>query len=307
MITHYFRTLKDAELKQLEVVRTGIWTHVVSPTPEDLAFLKQEFALDELMLDDARDFFEVPRFEREGNVAYFFVRYPFDEKTEDIDTAPLMIALGESFVVTLAQREVPFLQQFVNGKKEIHTTQKTKFLIQIMDALTKAYEVELTRMRKAVYRDRTRVRNIKARDIQRLVSFEHELNDTLSALVPMSTEIKLIMNGNQLQLFSEDVELLEDLHIDNTQLIDSAKSILKTIQNIRSASEAILTQQLNHTIRMLTALTILLTIPTITASLYGMNVPLPFADSPTAFYVVVGIIVVLFSLGIYYFRRNNWL
>lgn len=307
MITHYFRTLKDVELKQLDVVRTGIWTHVVNPTPEDLVFLKQEFALDELMLDDATDFFEVPRFEREGSVAYFFVRYPFDEKTEDIDTAPLMIALGESFVVTLAQREVPFLQQFVNGKKEIHTTQKTKFLLQIMDALTKAYEVELTRMRKAVYRDRTRVRNIKARDIQRLVSFEHELNDTLSALVPMSSEIKLIMHGNQLQLFSEDRELLEDLNIDNAQLIDSAKSILKTIQNIRSASEAILTLQLNHTIRMLTALTILLTIPTIIASLYGMNVPLPFADSTAAFYVIIGVIAVLFSLGIYYFRRNSWL
>ncbi len=307
MITHYFRTLKDSELKQLETVRTGIWTHVVNPTPEELVFLKQEFALDELMLDDATDFFEVPRFEREGSVAYFFVRYPFDEKTEDIDTAPLMIALGESFVVTFAQREVPFLKPFINGKKEIHTTQKTKFLIQIMDALTKAYEVELTRMRKVVYRDRTRVRNIKARDIQRLVSFEHELNDTLSALVPMSAEIKMIMGGNQLQLFSEDVELLEDLNIDNAQLIDSAKSILKTIQNIRSASEAILTQQLNHTIRMLTALTILLTIPTILSSLYGMNVPLPFADSDMAFYGVLGTIVVLFSFGIYYFRRNNWL
>lgn len=307
MITHYFRTLKDSELKKLEAVRTGIWTHVVNPTSEELRYLSKEFALDELMLEDATDFFEVPRFEREGSVAYFFVRYPFDEKTEDVDTAPLMIALGESFVVTLAQREVPFLQQFINGKKEIHTTQKTKFLIQIMDALTKAFEVELTRMRKAVYRDRTRVRNIKARDIQRLVSFEHELNDTLSALVPMSAEIKLIMNGNQLQLFSEDVELLEDLNIDNAQLIDSAKSILKTIQNIRSASEAILSQQLNNTIRMLTALTILLTIPTIIASLYGMNVPLPYADSSVAFYAVLAVIVTLFSLGAYYFRRNNWL
>src|SRR5690606_40623720 len=98
MITHYFRTLKDSELKKLETVRTGIWTHVVDPTRDDLAYLKQEFALDELMLDDATDFFEVPRFEREGSIAYFFVRYPFDEKTEDTDTAPLLIALGESFV-----------------------------------------------------------------------------------------------------------------------------------------------------------------------------------------------------------------
>lgn len=307
MITHYFKTLKDTELKVLDTVRTGVWTHVVEPTEEELAYLQQEFALDEVMLEDAVDFFEVPRFEREGSVGYFFVRYPFDEKDEDIDTAPLMIALGESFVVTISLREVPFLKPFIEGKADIHTTQKTKFLIQIMEALTKAYDRELTRMRRAVYRDRTRVRNISSKDIQRLVSYEHQLNDTIAAVVPMSTEIKAIMKSNQLQLYNEDLELLEDVTIDNAQLIDSAKSILKTIQNIRTATEAILTQQLNTTIKMLTALTILLTIPTIIASLYGMNVPLPFADNPLSFYGVLAAIILIVVAVISYFKRNDWL
>lgn len=307
MITYYFRTLKDDVLKEVDDVRTGIWVHAVSPTPEEIEKLQQDFNLDEEMLDDAMDFFEVPRFEKEGSVSYFFTRYPYDEKDEDIDTAPLMIAVGESFILTVAQREVPFLKPFKSGKREMHTTQKTKLFLEFMDALTRAYNRELVRMRKAVYRDRTRIRSIRNRDIQRMVGYEHELNDTLSALVPTNNWIKQLMKGNHIQLFEEDLELLEDLMIDNNQLIESAMSILKTIQNVRNATESILTNNLNSTIRTLTVITILLTIPTIVSSLYGMNVPLPLADTTHAFsFIILGILAVV-GVVIYFFKRNEWL
>lgn len=306
MITHYFRTLKDTELKVYDDHRAGTWTHVIEPTNEELIKLVEDFGLDAAIMEDAKDFFEVPRFEREGNVSYFFTRYPFDERDEDIDTAPLLIVMGESFVITIAQRDVPFLQQFISGKKVIHTTQKTKLFLEFMEALTKAYDKELTRMRRAVYRDRTRVRDIAGRDIQRLVSYEHALNDTISAVVPTNAWLQQLASGNYMQLYNEDVELMEDLMIDNSQLIDSTKSLLKTIQNVRGASEAILTQRLNKTIQMLTALTIILTIPTIIASIYGMNVTLPLGEHPYAFWIVLVIIVSAVALVVHYFIQRKW-
>lgn len=307
MITHYFRTLKDTEFKEVDDPRSGVWTHVVAPTDAEIAQLIAWYNLDNDILDDANDFFEVPRFESEGSVAYFFTRYPFDEKDEDIDTAPLMIAVGESFVLTIAQREVPFMKPFIAGKKMVHTTQKTKLFLTLMDSLTQAYNYELTRMRKSVYQDRTQVRNIAGRDIQRLVSYEHELNDTISALVPTNNWLQQLMKGNHIQMFAEDIELMEDLLIDNNQLIESAMSILKTIQNIRSASEAMLTQRLNTTIQTLTVITIILTIPTIVASLYGMNVPLPLDTHPSAFWVIIATIGVVVLSIVAIFRRNRWL
>lgn len=306
MITHYFRTLQDTELKVHTEPRAGVWTHAVAPDEAELAQLQEWYNLDPDILEDASDFFEVPRFEKEGSVSYFFTRYPFDEKDEDIDTAPLMVAIGESFVLTVAQREVPFLQQFISGSRVAHTTQKTKFFLELMDSLTRAYNIELTRMRKAVYRDRTRVRAIAGRDIQRLVSYEHELNDAIAALVPTNNWIKLLSKGNHIQMYNEDVELMEDLVIDNNQLIESAMSILKTIQNIRSASEAMLTQKLNNTIQMLTALTIILTIPTIISSLYGMNVTVPLGAHPYAFWLVLVFILIVMSGAVMYFRRKYW-
>ena len=77
MITHYFKTLKDSELKELEAARTGVWTHVVAPTVEELERIIGEYGLDASIVVDVQDFFEVPRMEKSGSATYFFTRYPF--------------------------------------------------------------------------------------------------------------------------------------------------------------------------------------------------------------------------------------
>lgn len=307
MITHYFRTIKDTELKQVDAIRTGVWTHVVAPTDEEVAQIISLYALDEAIVEDAKDFFEVPRMERSGGVTYFFSRYPFDEKDEDSGTAPLLIVMGESFVLTFALREVPQFNRFFDGKIDVVTTQKAKFFIQIMDSITSSYERELVRFRKSVQKDRARLRKIGSREIERLVNFENDLNDIVSALVPTNSWLQQLTAGSYIQLYNEDVELMQDLMIANSQLVDSARSVLKTIQNIRSATEAILTNRLNMTIRTLTILTIILTVPTIIASLYGMNVQLPFERSPYAFWGVLGLIGTTVLGVVLLFKHHKWL
>ncbi len=307
MITHYFKTLKDSELKTIDSPRNGVWTHAINPTDEELAVLVEDFSLDETIVEDAKDFFEVPRMERSQGATYFFTRYPFDEKKEAIDTAPLLIIMGESFVLTIALREVPQFENFLNGKVNINTTQKAKLFIQFMDVLTKSYERELTRLRKAVHKNRNKLRKIGPQDIERLVNYENELNNMIAAVVPTNTWLNQVTSGNYMQLYNEDIELMEDLMIANSQLVDSARQVLMTIQNIRSATEAIMTSALNNSIRTLTVLTILLTIPTIISSLYGMNVDLPFFANPFAFWIILAIIFLLVTGTIAVFKRNEWL
>ena len=307
MITYYFRTIKDDSLKEVSDLRTGVWIHAVAPTDEELSELFQKLALDDALIEDAQDFFEVPRFERSGGATFFFTRYPFTEKRQSSDTAPLLIVMGESFVLTVVQREIPQFKAFLTGTEIVHTTQKTKLFIQIMQQVTSAYEKQLVVLRRNVNRDRAQLRKIGNREIERFVIFEHKLNDMISAIVPTNVALQQITKGNHIQMFNEDVELMEDLVIDNTQLVDSARSVLKTIQNVRSATEAILANNLNTTIKTLTVLTILLTIPTIVASLFGMNVPLPLEDTPHAFWAVCGIIVTIVGLVVWYFKKNEWL
>lgn len=306
MITYYFRSVKDLELKVLDVPRSGVWVHAEAPTKDEMTQLVGEFRLDEAILEDAQDFFEVPRLERSAGVVYFFTRYPFNEQAEDIDTAPLLLVVGESYVLTIALRPVPQFEPILKGKVVVYTTQKTKLFIQLMEVITRSFERQLIGLRRAVHRDRVQLRNIGNKEIMRFVNYEQRLNDMVAALLPTNVALQQVMNGHYFQIFEADREVMEDLRIDNAQAVESARTLLKTIQNVRSASEAILANNLNSRIKTLTVLTILLTVPTIISSLFGMNVPLPFSEQPNAFLFIIFIVIGLVAIGVWYFKKHEW-
>ena len=103
-----------------------------------------------------------------------------------------------------------------------------------------------------------------------------------------------------------DAGLVEDLSIDLEQLISRCKSLLRTITNVRDSYRAVMDTRLNETIRILTVITLALTIPTMMAGLYGMNVDLPGDEgSPVMFWVIVGISILASSSLSYYFTRRR--
>lgn len=306
MISYYFRTDGDESLKEIEDFRSGVWIHAEEPTEVELTELAHKLNLEPLILEDSRDFFEVPRLERSDGITYFFTRYPFNEQTEDTDTAPLLVVVGETFILTIALREVPQFTALLKGKRESFTTQKVKLFIQMMQEITASFERQLVGLRKSVHRDRAKLRKIGNQEIVRFVNYEHKLNDMLGAVIPTNIALQQVMGPSFLAVQDEDRELFDDLRIDNAQVIESARSLLKTLQNIRSAAEAILTNNLNNRIKTLTVLTILLTIPTIVSSLFGMNVPLPFAETHFAFAFVLAVIITVVFFMVWYFKKNDW-
>lgn len=306
MITHYFRTVKDQELQVLDSSRSGVWSHVVAPSPDELSQLEQAFSLDDGVLEDISDFYEVPRLETTGGVVYLFTRYPLNTIQDDVNTAPILFVLGPSFVVTIAQHEVPPIDRLLAGSESIYTTQKSKLFLQLMDAVTTAFDKELLRLRKQVYKDRVRLRSIGTRDIERLVVNETKLNSMVDALVPTNTALQKILTSNFIPLYDDDREMVEDVVIANDQVVNSARSVLKTIQNIRSATEAIMSSRLNNALRILTVLTIILTVPLVLPSLYGMNVSLPGQETAHAFWVIVGVNLLLMIALAWFLRKNHW-
>ncbi len=306
MLTYYFRGVKDGELKEVDKPCAGVWAHAVNPSEEEFEALIKDFSLDEDIIEDAKDFYEVPRMEKSGGATYIFTRYPLRDQSQGNTTAPLLMVMGESYIVTIAVREIPLFKRIISGEEVIYTAQKSKFLIMVMDIITQSFDKELLRLRKAVHKDRVRLQSIGTREIERLVNHETVLNSMIDALVPTNAWLQQVTNGNYMQLFQEDLETMHDLVIANGQVVNSASSVLKTIQNIRGAIEAIMTSRLNSALRVLTVLTILLTVPLVIASLYGMNVDLPFQHGKYAFYFII--LLNFFILGIltYVFRRKDW-
>ncbi len=305
MIKYYFCSLKDKELIELSDFKKGVWVHIEKPDTKEIKYIVEKFGLDVDILDDIRDFFEVPRLEKVNGITYFFSRYPYNEKKEDTDTAPLLLIIGDFFVITIVQRDISLLTPLIKGGITVRTTQKTKLFIQIMQLVTNSFEKHLVDLRRFVHRQRLRLNDVGNKEIVRFITYEHKLNDMISSLIPMNLSLEHIVKGGYIQIFDNDKDLVDDLLIDNEQVIASARSLLKTIQNIRGAIESILTNTLNNRIKNLTIITILLTIPTVISSLFGMNVKLPFSDNPQAFIYIIISIIIAIILTISYFNNNK--
>lgn len=306
MVAYYFSDKATPVLHSLDEPRRGVWVHAERATSLELEQLSLRFALDLTLLTDATDPYEVPRFEVEDGVSYFYTRYPFGEGA-DTATAPILIAVTEDAVITITTEHPPFIDRLLDEKAGVATDEKTKLFIRIMAAIHDAYVRRLTGIRRDVQRSRVSFRTIRNSDIVGFVSIEHVLNESLGALVPTNEALKLILSGKYLTTQEEDTDLIEDVLLTNGQLIELAKTSLKTIQNIRSAYSAIMTNNLNRTIQFLTSLTIILMLPNIVSSFFGMNVTIPWGEHRFAFFEIVGLTALLVTMAIYFFKRKDWI
>lgn len=306
MVTIYYRNVKENTLRTLEEFKVGSWISVQSPTQADIEYLVTNFSIDEGLLRDALDFYEVPRVEVEGNVTYIFARYPYSED-DRILTAPVLIAIGEDFFLTLSSQVFPIEDKFLRGEIEFFTTQKTKFFLQFFFQINAAYASLLNNINRRVRGMTVQLEQIDNKDIIQFVTYENILNDFISALMPTSTMLQNLLSGKFLRLYKNDQDLIEDLFLNNGQLVEMSNLNLKTIVNIRESYSTIMSNNLNRVIRLLTVLTILFTIPTMIASLFGMNVRLPFADSPHVFSWILISIAIISSVLTVIFSKMRWL
>lgn len=306
MITIYQKTIKDAKLKTLKTFKVGSWIMVENPTENEIAKLAKMYALEEGHLRDAIDLHEVPRLEVEETGTYIFTRVPHNEGSS-ATTVPLLVVIGKDFVVTVSAKGVTPLKRFVQGKVKFNTTQKIKFVLQIFSEIMGTYDGFLTNINRRVRALSVKLEQIRNKDIVQFVQYERVLNDFIAALVPTSTILRNLLSGKYFKLYEEDEDLIEDLMLSNGQLVETCTSNLKNMVNIREAYSTIMTNNLNRVIRVLTALTIILTVPTIISSFYGMNVALPGAQTGGAFWMVLGMTVAIVVLLLGIFKRNQWL
>ena len=149
---------------------------------------------------------------------------------------------------------------------------------------------------------------LRSRDIATLVEFERKLNDYLDALIPTNVALERTLNTRYklIKLGEEDQGIVEDLSVDIEQLIARCKSLLRTIQNVRDSFRAVMDTRLNETMRILTVATLALTIPTMLAGLFGMNVDFPFdTHGVMAFWIIVAASIITAIATGYYFLKKR--
>lgn len=274
-----------------DTFQKGSWINITNPTEEELSKIVRQFDLDEGLIEDSLDQYEVPRYERIDDNRYIYTRYPIATGSE-ITTHPITIVIGSNFVITITTTKCDSIDYL--KATEITTTQKTKLLIYLLDNINDRFEKYVHSINKKVNSLSSKIEKIKNQEIKQLVINEKVLNEFLAALLPTSLIFTRLLNSKSLELFEDDEELIEDMQQNTQQLIEICKNSLKYIGNIRESYTTILSNNLNKTMKFLTGITVVLTIPTIITSFYGMNVHLPFETHPLAFILVI-LVTILFS------------
>lgn len=305
MITYLRSTHQQPEIKKQDILRPGSWIRCEKPSEDELEVLKK-LGLDADILTDALDPHEVPRVEPEGDWTYFITRLPDTDDDFNDFTTPILFALGKQYIVTLSRDSLGRLWQPFIDKTASSTNQQTKLFMLMIEALTYQYQTRVASINRQMRAVTSDVTNLDPKDIATLVEYERKLNDYLDALIPTNTATEKLLNGKLLRLYEDDKDLVEDLSVDLEQLIARCKSLLRTITNVRDSYRAVMDTRLNETIRILTVITLALTIPTAIAGLYGMNVSLPGEEaSPVTFWMIVAVSVLSAGALSYYFLKKR--
>jgi len=305
MINYLRSTNYRPDIQVRDSLQPGSWIRCEKPNEAELKVLTG-LGVDADILTDALDPHEVPRVEQADGWTYLITRLPDTDDDFNDFTTPILFALGTNSLLTFSRDSLGRLWQPFIDTTQAPTTQQTKFLLLMLDAVVRQYQTRVASINRQMRAASSDVRNLGSKDSSVLTDYERKLNDYLDALLPTNTAIEKLLGGKLLRLYEDDRDLVEDVSIDLEQLISRCKSLLRTITNTRDSYRALMDTRLNETIRLLTVITLALTIPTMLAGLYGMNVPLPGGDaSPLTFWMIIGLsILSACALGFYFLRRR---
>ena len=309
MINYYYRTRgEEGDCTTLDSFKKGAWVHVELPDEAEVRQVAKDFKLDEDILLDVLDENEMPRVEREGKDTYIFTRHAYTNDELQISTSPILFILKDGTLITISRLSFTRLDRFTSGRVEFVTSKHVELMLQMFDQLDDEFEAKLNSISRQIksIRSRLRVEEIRNKDFIDFVTIEDVLNDFLSALSPTNSILRRLLLGRHLTLDDDDKNLVEDLLLNNEQSIIGCKASLKTIVNIREAYSTIMSNNLNRVIRLLTILTVVISIPTLIASIYGMNISLPLEGRPYAFSVISAFSILLTGILVAMFRKSRW-
>lgn len=301
----YLRSDASNTLVQREQLRDNTWLRVERPNDDEKARLL-ELGLDEDILTDALDPHEVPRLEIERPWTYFITRVPDIGDDFNDFTTPILFAFNGTQFVSMSRDSLGRLWQPFIEKKSVQSSHQRQMFLMMIDMIAVSYQNRVALINRQMRAVTNNITSLSPKEIATIVDYERKLNDYLDALIPTNASLEKLLSNRELRFREDDLDEIEDLSVDLEQVIARCKSLLRTIQNVRDSYRAVMDTRLNETMRLLTIVTVILTVPTMLAGLLGMNVKFPFnPDSGMIFwYVVAASVVGGLAISIYFARKR---
>jgi magnesium transporter len=276
-------------------IEQGSWINLVKPSVDELRIVKEQTGVPMDFLKAALDAEERSRLEIEDDCLLVITNVPIMEDETNFDTLPLGIIITPEHFITVCLKDNRILSYFNNDNiRHFSTNQKTRFLFQILYRSAILYLRYLKYINQHTDEIELNLRkSMKNKALFQLLQLQKSLVYFTAALkdnnIVMNKLMKLRNNNLQhiIEFHEEDEDLLEDVIIENKQAIEMVEMHSNILTGMMDAFASIISNNLNIVMKFLTSVTILLAIPTMTASFWGMNVNVPWRDAHWGFVYVL--------------------
>lgn len=310
MITAYKNTT-DLFVETVKEWNDAQWLNVIKPTQDEVNRLIQSYGFPKDFLEDALDSEESSRIEYDDESGYSLIisDLPISKsgkyKLKSFTTLPLGIIIGKDIIVTVCAKPFSYFDHL--AKRQINLKYKSQFALKLMYDMAAQYNRSLRLLnkerRQVEYNLQHRVTNTR---LYLLSEIEKSLVYFLASLETNSSTIRRLFRLPAIKRFDEDEELLEDLQNEHQQAVETTELYLRIVESMSNSYASLLSNQLNTTMKTLTIFTVLLTLPTLVFSFFGMNVPLPIdTESMLSWLIIIVISIVLVIVMFTFLWRSD--
>ncbi|WP_010418115.1 magnesium transporter CorA family protein [Anaerophaga thermohalophila] len=289
----------------------GCWINVTNPTSDELNKLNVDFGLPTDLTNDILDQDERPRIEFDDDWTLIILRIPVEVENNGVpfNTIPLGIFITENFTLTLCLKDNEVLPMgqpspFRDHYKEI--TDSINFILRLFlrsGNLYLRYLKQINQMTSLIEQDLEK--SIKNKELNKLLKMEKCLVYFITSI--KANEIVLAKLRNSKKITTEiNEDLLEDAFIENQQALEMAQIYSDIQSGMMDAFASVISNNLNDVMKQLTLISIILMIPTLIASIFGMNVPNYMENSLWAMPAIILVSLILSFLGVIIFRKREW-
>lgn len=280
-----------------ENIEKGCWINIVSPTEQELNYIESSLKVYPNFLRDPLDEEEKPRIDVEDNGTLIIVDVPYvyeENNSLKFETLPLGILIIDEYFLTICSKETFVIENFKNRRvKDCYTFKKTRFTLQILFMTAKDFLKYLRHIdKKSDEAEKSLHKAMRNKELIKLMELEKSLVFFTTSLKSNEIVMEKLLKGKYIKLYEEDQDLLEDVIIENRQAIEMANIYSSILTSMMDTFASIISNNQNVVMKFLTSVTIVMAIPTMIASFFGMNVQMPFGwnvDTPYAFWIIMGI------------------
>lgn len=311
MITAYSLTDSIPEIISPGSGTRAQWVHAVAPSLEECREISAQYAIPMEYLQAPLDFNERPRVEHDGQIMMILVRTALSDADHGplrFRTCPVAVILTPDRLVTVCPRP-DVVELLVCRKLKGKGGDPVKRLaLSLLFFMGTNFIDHLRRMDEHVgFIEKTLYKSMQNKELIDMLHMEKSLIYFVTALKGNQAVLEKLAQATPVFHDSDDLELLDDVLIENKQAADMSEIFSQVIGSISSAFGSIVSNNLNKVMKFLTGITLVFMIPSMVGALYGMNVALPFAESPYAFTVLMIVSVVLALAFWALFWKKDWL